>query len=81
MAKDKTGKPVVAGRIGDIQEVTNIEPRLNANLDYYHVRVQDKDKKEFALLLTSHELKRAVKRALVNPEDLPKVRWLRNLFD
>jgi hypothetical protein len=81
MAKSKTGKTVMAGRIGDIQEVTNIEPRLNANLNYFHVRVQDKDKKEFALLLTTHELKRAVKRALSNPEDLPKVRWLRNLFD
>jgi len=81
MAKDKSGKAIVAGRIGDIQEVTNIAPRLNANLEYFHVRVQEKGGKEFALLLTSHELKRAVKRALSNPEDLPKVRWLRNMFD
>lgn len=81
MAKNTVGKDVIGGRIGSIQEVTNIAPRLNANLDYYHVRVQDKDKKEFSLLLTSHELKRAVQRALNNPEDLPKVRWLRNLFD
>ena len=81
MAKDKSGRTVMGGRIGDIQQVKNIEPRLNANLDYYHVRVQGKNGKEFSLLLTAHELKRATKRALTNPEDLPKVRWLRNLFD
>lgn len=81
MAKDRTGKEVKAGRMGDIQEVSNIAPRLNANLHYYHVRVQDKKNKEFSLLLTEHELKRAVKRALSNPEDLPKIGWIRNLFD
>jgi len=81
MAKDLAGKIVRGGRIGDIQEVTNIKAKLNAETTYFHIRVQDSNGKEFSLLLTTHELKRAVQRALENPEDLPKVRWLRDLFD
>ena len=81
MAKNLSGKTVGGGRIGDLREVANLSPRLNANLEYYHIRVQDSSGKEFSLLLTTHELKRATLRAVRNPEDLPKVRWLRNLLD
>lgn len=81
MAKDPSGKEIKAGRLGDLQEVKNIDPKLNAKETYCHIRVQDKTGKEFSLLLTEHEVKAAIKRAQNNPEDLPEVGWLRDLLD
>jgi hypothetical protein len=81
MAKDPRGKAVKAGRIGDLKYVKNTMKRLNACDVYLHIRAQDSHGCEFHLLLTEHELKRAMTRALRNEEDLPKPGLLQDLLD
>lgn len=81
MAKDARGKSVKAGRIGDMQLVKNTLKRLNACDVYLHIRTQDTHGCEFHLLLTEHEVKRAMMRALKNEEDLPKPGVLQDLLD
>ena len=70
-----------AKRIGDIQKVLNKNPHWAALSSYNHIRVQMPNGEELHLLLTDKELKRAIDRADKNPEDLPKVSWLRDLVD
>lgn len=77
----KINKSIKAKRIGDLQEVVNTNPKFGAAAEYNHLRVQLPDGKEIHLLLTDHELKRAIDRAEKNPEDLPKVSWLRDIID
>lgn len=68
-------------RLGDLNEVTNKNPHPAAAKAYNHVRVQAEGGLELSLLFTDYEIQCARKRALKNPEDLPKVGWLRNLLD
>jgi len=75
------GKPVKAKRIGDMQTVENKKPHPAANSKYNHIRVQLEDGEEVHMLFTDAEVKRAVERARKNPEDCPKVSWLRDLLD
>jgi hypothetical protein len=81
MAKDIKGKTVKAGRLADLQEVKNQGRAGRAATKYNHVRVQLPDGREVSLLFTDSEVIRAHNRAKKNPEDLPTVSWLRNLFD
>lgn len=66
------------GRLGDLMIVGNRDPHPRARRWYWALRVQGPGGKEAAILLTDHELKRALRRARRNPEDVPKAR---NLVD
>lgn len=70
-----------AKRIGDVQIVPNTKKHQLANEKYNFIRVQREDGKEISLLFTDREIAIAVARAQKNPEDLPKVSKLRNIFD
>jgi hypothetical protein len=70
-----------AKRIGDVQVVTNTKKHFAANDRYNFIRVQLPDGKEIPLLFTDYEIQLGMKRAAKNPEDLPRVSKLRNLFD
>ena len=72
---------MLAKRIGDLQTVENKNKHWAANAKYNFIRVQLEDGSEVKLLLTDGELCRAKARAEKNPEDLPKVSKLRNIFD
>lgn len=72
---------VRAKRIGDLQKVINKNPHWAALTQYNHIRIQFPDGCERSLLLTDAELRRALERAEKNPEDLPKVSWLRDVID
>jgi len=78
MAKSTTGKPVRIGRIGDLKVVANQSPKPAANAQYFAIRVQGARGSEATLLLTRHEVERALTRAKNNPEDVPTAA---NLFD
>lgn len=70
-----------AKRLGDLQKVENTQKHFAANSQYNYIRVQLENNKEVSLLFTDKEIERAIARAEKNPEDLPKVSMLRNLFD
>lgn len=70
-----------AKRIADVQKVLNTKPHWAALAEYNHIRVQMPDGEEISLLLTDKELLKAKERAIKNPEDLPKVSWLRDILD
>jgi hypothetical protein len=70
-----------AKRIGDLQDVENTNRHKSANHVYNFIRVQLQDGREIPLLFTDNEIKRAKVRAEKNPEDLPKVSKLKDLFD
>lgn len=70
-----------ANRLADIQEVLNENPHWAAAKKYNHVRIEFPNGEEKSLLFTDAEIARALTRAEKNPEDLPTVSWLRNLFD
>lgn len=72
---------MIAKRIGDLQVVANTKKHRAAKDKYNFVRVQTSDGKEVKLLFTDKEIERAIKRAQKNPEDLPTVSKLRDLFD
>ena len=80
MAKNVKGK-VKAKRIGDMQKVDNREKKPSAADVYNHIRVQLDDGTEVHMLFTDNEMRRAIDRAKKNPEDLPKVSWLRDVLD
>lgn len=85
----KTGRPVKAGRIGDVCIVKNLlsmrEATHRASIadeaHWYHLRVQFESGQEADLLFTPTEVARALKRARRNPEDVPKVNALRDALD
>ena len=68
-------------RIGDLKNVENTKKHFAANSKYNYIRVELEDGKEIPLLFTDAEIKRAVDRAKKNPEDLPKVNKIRDMFD
>ena len=70
-----------AKRIGDLQQVINKNPHWAALAEYNHLRIQLPCGEEKSILLTDKELARALDRANKNTEDLPKVSWVRDLFD
>jgi hypothetical protein len=70
-----------AERIADLQEVLNTNPHWAAAKKYNHVRIQFPNGEEKSLLFTDKEIENALYRASRNEEDLPKVSWLRDLFD
>jgi len=74
-----------AGRIGDLQTVTNAKRKTGTigqeNAVYHHIRVQLEDGTETVLLLTSHQVKTAQLRAVRNPEDVLAVSKFRNFLD
>lgn len=70
-----------AKRLGDLQNVENTGKHWAANSKYNYIRAQQDDGREVSLLFTDNEIKRAAERAAKNPEDLPVVSKLRNLFD
>lgn len=72
---------IKAKRIGDMQKVFNKNPHWAALSEYNHIRVQLADGTELSLLLTDKEVQRGIERAEKNPEDLPKVSWLRDILD
>jgi len=69
-----------SNRMGDMQEVINKNKLPAAAKTYNHLRV-DLDGQEIHLLLTNNDVKVALKRAAKNPEDLPKISWLRDILD
>lgn len=81
MAKSINGDIIKAGRLGDLQEVLNQDKLPAAAKKYSHLRVQLPSGEETSLLFTDYEIKKAIERAKKNPEDLPQVGWLRDLFD
>ena len=68
-------------RIGDVVTVENKDRKFGSTLNYHYVRVQLESGREVPLLFTDNEIAEAERRADANPEDLPKVSWLRNLID
>jgi len=81
MAKDIKGDTLKAGKVGTLQVVTNLKKLPRAAATYSHVRVQHPNGKIDNLLLTDHELARALRRGDKNPEDIPEVSWLRSMID
>lgn len=76
--EEKMGKGM---RLGDCVLVDNLKKKPTAAGKYNHIRVQFPDGKERRLLLTDSQIKVALERAKKNPEDLPKVSWIRDMFD
>jgi len=81
MAIDPQGNETAAGRIGDAIRVKNQESKTSANEDYVYTRIQLEDGEELELLFTDSQVEDAIERAKKNPEDLPKINWLRDLLD
>jgi hypothetical protein len=81
MAKGISGNRVTARRIGDVTRVQNQNPLPAAAKEYSHIRVQLAAGGERSLLLTDAEVQRALRRAKRNPEDCPKISWLRDALD
>jgi hypothetical protein len=80
-AKNKEGRTVKSGRLGDLKIVINQDRKPTANAEYYAIRAQHPDGCEIALLFTASEIERAAKRAEKNPEDVPTVPFLMDFFD
>ena len=74
-------KNVKAKRIGDMQAIINKNKKPSANLNYNHIRVQLDDGREVHMLFTDAEITRAIDRAQKNPEDCPKISWIRDILD
>lgn len=68
-------------RLGDLVLVKNMKKKPAAADKYNHIRVQFPNGDEKHLLFTDHEIKVALERADKNPEDLPKISWIRDLMD
>ena len=70
----------IGDRIADLQKVINQKKLPAAAATYNHIRVDFKDL-DVHLLFTDNDIKDALKRAEKNPEDLPKVNWIRDILD
>ena len=76
-----TKKKVLAKRIVDVVKTKNQERKFGAAVEYNHLRVQFPKGAERHLLFTDFIIKRAIERAKKNPEDLPRVSWLRDIIE
>ena len=74
------GKQVTGKRLGDLEKVKNADRKFGAALKYNHIRVQFPSGDEKHLLFTDWQIKLGLKRAEKNPEDLPKVSWIRDII-
>lgn len=72
---------MMSNRIGDLTVVKNKNKHRLAKDKYFHVRLQKECGEETSALFTEKEIERALQRAKKNPEDLPKVSFLRDLLD
>ena len=70
----------IGDRIADMQKVINKNRLPAAARKYNHIRVDFKDL-DIHLLFTDYDIRVAEKRANKNPEDLPKINWLRDVLD
>jgi len=70
----------IGDRIADLQKVINQKKLPAAAAIYNHIRVDFNDL-HIHLLFTDNDIKDALKRAEKNPEDLPKVNWIRDILD
>ena len=74
------GKQVKGKRLGDVEKVKNADRKFGAALKYNHIRVQFPSGEEKHLLFTDWQINLGYKRAKKNPEDLPKVSWIRDII-
>jgi|2_EtaG_2_1085320.scaffolds.fasta_scaffold00609_18 hypothetical protein len=74
------GKQVKGKRLGDLDQVKNLARKFGAAAKYNHIRVQFPSGDEKHLLFTDWQIKLGLKRANKNPEDLPKVSWIRDII-
>ena len=74
------GKQVTGKRLGDLEKVKNADRKFGAALKYNHIRIQFPSGDEKHLLFTDWQIKLGLKRAEKNPEDLPKVSWIRDII-
>ena len=74
------GKQIKGKRIGDVERVKNTYRKFAAACEYNHIRVQFPCGHEEHLLFTDWQIKLGLKRAKKNPEDLPKVSWIRDII-
>ena len=81
MTKKNKAMTQKSKRIGDVITVENQERRFGSATQYVYVRVQLETGEEVPLLFTNHEMDEARARAEANTEDLPKVGWVRDIFD
>ena len=68
-------------RMGDVTTVENMKKKPAAAAKYNHFRMQFPDGRERRMLFTDHAVQEALDRAEKNPEDLPSVSWIRDVFD
>lgn len=71
---------IIPTDLGDIQKVDNKNPHFLAAKEYNHIVVEFGEKIKH-LLFTSNEIKIAYNRAMKNPEDIPKVSWIKDILD
>ena len=74
------GKQVKGKRLGDLEKVKNADRKFGAALKYNHIRVQFPSGDEKHLLFTDWQIRLGLKRSEKNPEDLPKVSWIRDII-
>ena len=74
------GKQIKGKRLGDVTKVKNTERKFGAAFKYNHIRVQFPSGDEKHLLFTDWQINLGLKRAAKNPEDLPKVSWIRDII-
>lgn len=60
--------------------VDNKYRKFGADLVYYPARLENEDGSITEALFTKDQIERAVKRAVANPEDIPELTFLQNIF-
>jgi hypothetical protein len=73
-------EPLIPDSIADLQKMTNTNAYPSAAKKYNHIIIVIANT-SVNLLFTDNVLKRALKRAENNPEDLPSVSWIIDLLD
>lgn len=75
-----TNRKIKTLRTGELFAVKNKDRHWLANFKYNHIRVQFSNNDEKHLLFTDNQIARAKDRANKNPEDLPRISWLREIW-
>lgn len=73
-------EPIIPDSMADLQNVTNTNPYPSAAKRYNHIIIVIENT-SIHLLFTDAVLKRALKRAENNPEDLPEISWIKDILD